>query len=157
MIGQANFGTRDSACTATGLSAPETISVAQGKLVVADSSNARVLIFNQIPTTNGHKANIVLGQGNFTTCVRSTMERSFGFADRRKLQLSGRSMDRRDKAGRDRRGRKPGSDLENSFRKRTFSQPTSCSDSPTSPRTSINNNGSNVSGLAQREEHEHAV
>ncbi len=69
VIGQANFGTRDSACTAKGLNAPETISAAGGKLVVADSSNARVLIFNQIPTTNGHKANIVLGQGNFTTCV----------------------------------------------------------------------------------------
>jgi hypothetical protein len=69
VIGQANFGTQDFACTATGLNAPETIAVAQGKLVVADSSNARVLIFNQIPTTNGHKANIVLGQGNFTTCV----------------------------------------------------------------------------------------
>jgi hypothetical protein len=69
VIGQANFGTENSACTASGLSAPETISVAQGKLVVADSSNSRVLIFNTIPKTNGHKANIVLGQGNLTTCV----------------------------------------------------------------------------------------
>src|SRR5208283_2144935 len=69
VIGQANFGTRGTTCTATGLSAPETIAVGGGKLVVADSSNARVLIYKKIPKKNGQKPNIVLGQGNFTTCV----------------------------------------------------------------------------------------
>jgi len=69
VVGQAKFGTRDSACTAKGMSAPETISTAGGKLVVADSSNARVLIFNKIPKKNGQKPNFVLGQNNFKTCV----------------------------------------------------------------------------------------
>lgn len=69
VIGQAKFGTRNFSCTATGLSAPETISVGRGKLVVADSSNSRVLIYNRIPTRNGQKPNIVLGQGNLATCV----------------------------------------------------------------------------------------
>ncbi len=69
VVGQAKFGTRNSACTANGMNAPETISAAGGKLVVADSSNARVLIFKKIPKKNGAKANIVLGQNNFTTCV----------------------------------------------------------------------------------------
>jgi hypothetical protein len=36
---------------------------------VADSSNSRVLIYNKIPTKNGQKANVVLGQNNFKTCV----------------------------------------------------------------------------------------
>jgi len=69
VIGQAKFGTRNFACTAKGMNAPETISAAGGKLVVADSSNARVLIYNKIPAKNGQKANIVLGQNNFKTCV----------------------------------------------------------------------------------------
>ena len=69
VIGQAKFGTRNTSCSATGLSAPETLAVAGGKLVVADSSNARVLIYKKIPKKNGSKPNIVLGQNNFTTCV----------------------------------------------------------------------------------------
>ncbi len=68
VIGQAGFGTRNSSCSATGLSAPETISVGGGKLVVADSSNSRVLIYKKIPKKNGQKPSIVLGQGNLTTC-----------------------------------------------------------------------------------------
>jgi hypothetical protein len=69
VVGQAKFGTRNGTCSAKGLDAPETISVGGGKLVVADSDNARVLIFKKIPKKNGQKANIVLGQNNFTTCV----------------------------------------------------------------------------------------
>ena len=69
VIGQAKFGTRNFGCTAKALSAPETLSAAGGKLVVADSSNARVLIYKKIPKKNGQKASIVLGQNNFTTCV----------------------------------------------------------------------------------------
>ena len=37
-----------------------------GKLIVADSNNNRVLIWNTIPTTNGAPADVVLGQGDFT-------------------------------------------------------------------------------------------
>jgi hypothetical protein len=69
VVGQAKFGTRTDACSAKGLDAPETISVGGGKLVVADSDNARVLIFKKIPKKNGQKADIVLGQKNFKTCV----------------------------------------------------------------------------------------
>lgn len=69
VIGQPRFGTRKSACTARGLNAPETISIGNGHLVVADSSNARVLIYNRIPAINGQRADVVLGQNNFKTCV----------------------------------------------------------------------------------------
>jgi hypothetical protein len=69
VIGQTNFGAPTPGCTAKNLSAPETLAVAGGKLVVADSSNARVLIYKKIPKKNGAKASIVLGQNNFTTCV----------------------------------------------------------------------------------------
>jgi uncharacterized protein (TIGR03437 family) len=39
------------------------------RLFVADGGNDRVLIFNQIPTTNGAKADAVLGQPNFTSNI----------------------------------------------------------------------------------------
>lgn len=69
VIGQPGFGTRDSACSPTGMSAPETLAVAGNKLVVADSSNSRVLIYKKIPTKNGAAPDIVLGQQNLSTCV----------------------------------------------------------------------------------------
>jgi hypothetical protein len=37
------------------------------KLVVSDSTNNRVLIWNSIPTANGVPADVVLGQPDFTT------------------------------------------------------------------------------------------
>ena len=69
VVGQAKFGPVNGTCSAKGFDAPETISVGAGKLVVADSDNARVLIFKKIPKKNGQKADIVLGQNNFKTCV----------------------------------------------------------------------------------------
>lgn len=65
VVGQGNF--TSSACTATqsGLCGPDDIFVVGNKLVVADSGNNRVLIWNTIPTTNGASADVVVGQGAF--------------------------------------------------------------------------------------------
>jgi hypothetical protein len=73
VVGQPNF-TSSSVPTngtpsATSLSGPEGVWILNGKLYVADTQNNRVLIWNQIPTTNGAAANVVLGQPNFTTYV----------------------------------------------------------------------------------------
>jgi len=48
---------------------PEGVWIQNGKLFVADTQNNRVLIYNQIPTTNGVAADVVLGAPNFTTYV----------------------------------------------------------------------------------------
>jgi hypothetical protein len=40
-----------------------------GKLIVYDSDNDRVLIYNSIPTTNGAPASVVVGQSDFTRNV----------------------------------------------------------------------------------------
>jgi uncharacterized protein (DUF736 family) len=69
VVGQAAFGMNSEACAAVGFDHPESIAVAKGKLVVGDSSNNRVLIWNKIPTTNGQPPDLVLGQNNSTTCV----------------------------------------------------------------------------------------
>jgi WD40 repeat protein len=44
---------------------PESLCVAGVKLIVADSGNNRVLIWNSIPLTDGEAADIVLGQEDF--------------------------------------------------------------------------------------------
>ena len=67
VVGQTGFGLSVSDCTQTSLSGPESMEITPGgKLIVADSSNNRILIWNSIPTTNGTPADIVLGQGDFT-------------------------------------------------------------------------------------------
>ncbi|MFZ5715969.1 MAG: NHL repeat-containing protein [Bradyrhizobium sp.] len=43
------------------------VAVADGKLVVADTGNRRVLIWNTIPHANGTPADVVLGQRDFVT------------------------------------------------------------------------------------------
>ena len=69
VVGQADFNTSNTSCSAYGLSGPESISVADGKLIISDSDNNRVLIYNTIPTENNASADIVLGEDSFTTCA----------------------------------------------------------------------------------------
>lgn len=45
---------------------PYGVAYMQGKLLVADAKNRRVLVWNEIPTQNAQDADIVLGQDNFT-------------------------------------------------------------------------------------------
>lgn len=58
---QANQGVTPAANT---LYFPFRVNTYGGKLFVADTSNNRVLIFDQIPTTNNASANLVIGQQN---------------------------------------------------------------------------------------------
>jgi hypothetical protein len=73
VVGQPNFTSAavptNGTPSATSLSGPEGVWILNGKLYVADTQNNRVMIWNQIPTTNGAAANVVLGQPNFTTFV----------------------------------------------------------------------------------------
>jgi hypothetical protein len=69
VVGQTSFDSALSECSATGLNAPRAVSLAQGKLVVADTFNHRILIWNSVPTTNGAPANLVLGQTSLTSCT----------------------------------------------------------------------------------------
>src|ERR1035438_9238838 len=49
---------------------PQGVWIQNGRLYVADTGNNRVLIYNQIPTSNGAAANVVLGAPDFTTFVQ---------------------------------------------------------------------------------------
>ncbi len=65
VVGQTAFGESLPGLSNSRLYLPESLSVANGKLIVADSRNNRVLIWNTIPTTNGAAADLVLGQSDF--------------------------------------------------------------------------------------------
>ena len=58
-------------CGASALTFPEDVFLGHGKLLVADTGNNRVLVWNTPPTTNGAPAQLVLGQGSFTSCVEN--------------------------------------------------------------------------------------
>ena len=57
------------ACTSTGMDHPESVFITPaGKMIVADSNNDRVLIYNSIPTVNGAAPDLVLGQSSASAC-----------------------------------------------------------------------------------------
>ena len=68
VIGADNFTTVGGGCSATRFEALTGLIVTpDGKLIITDPSNNRVLIFNSVPTTNGAAADVVIGQSNFTS------------------------------------------------------------------------------------------
>jgi hypothetical protein len=66
VVGQTGFGVSVAVCTQSGLNHPESIETVDGKLIVTDTNNNRVIIWNTIPTSDGAPADIVLGQNSFT-------------------------------------------------------------------------------------------
>ena len=68
VVGQVDFDTDENGCSAISLNSPETAVVAAGKLIITDSGNNRVLIWNTIPSKNGTAPDIVLGQSVLDTC-----------------------------------------------------------------------------------------
>lgn len=69
VAGQTDKTSNTAACSSSAvLYTPETVSVARGKMVVADGGNNRVLIWNSIPTADGTAADLVLGQTQLNTC-----------------------------------------------------------------------------------------
>lgn len=57
------------ACSATTLYDPESAMVASGKLVIADNTNNRVLLYNPIPTSNNASPDTIPGQASLTQCT----------------------------------------------------------------------------------------
>ena len=67
VVGQSSFTTNTGGLSASAFTFPSGAMIANGKLVVVDQKNNRVLVWNTVPTTNGAAANVVLGQPNFTS------------------------------------------------------------------------------------------
>lgn len=73
VVGQADFTTVSTTCNSSTTSYPFGVSVYNGKLVVSDRDQDRLLIWNSIPTSNGVSADVVLGQPNFDTCTGTSI------------------------------------------------------------------------------------
>jgi uncharacterized protein (TIGR03437 family) len=65
VLGQPDFTKSDVGVSPTNLRQPTALATDGAILVVADTDNNRVLIWNTIPTTNAAPANLVLGQPDF--------------------------------------------------------------------------------------------
>jgi hypothetical protein len=80
VVGQSGFGSSSGSCTDTGLNNTQTSFAVNGKLLVADTPNHRVLIWNSIPTAHGAPADLVLGQDAFDECSPNDLNLN-GIAD----------------------------------------------------------------------------
>ncbi|MES2962706.1 MAG: hypothetical protein V4760_02375, partial [Bdellovibrionota bacterium] len=69
VLGQTNFTGSSFATTATGLRAPQDVVSDGTRLIVSDTGNNRILIWNSIPNANGTAADVVLGQPLMTSGV----------------------------------------------------------------------------------------
>jgi len=67
VIGQADFSADDPGLSASQLNNPTSVALANGKLIVVDQGNNRVLIWNSLPTTNNTAADVVIGQSSFVS------------------------------------------------------------------------------------------
>jgi uncharacterized protein (TIGR03437 family) len=67
VLGQPNFSNTDPTVTQSGMSLPTAVATDGQVLVVADTNNNRVLIWNSIPTANNAPADVVVGQTDFTS------------------------------------------------------------------------------------------
>lgn len=67
VLGQSDMLTNGSATTSDGFDGPGGFCVAAGRILVADSGNNRILIWNSIPESSGVPADLVLGQTDFTS------------------------------------------------------------------------------------------
>ncbi|HAF29423.1 MAG TPA: hypothetical protein DCG75_10290 [Bacteroidales bacterium] len=68
VIGQVNFTSSSSGFGPDKLNQPWGVFVSpDGKLLISDALNNRILIFNQIPTSNGASADLVIGQNDFNS------------------------------------------------------------------------------------------
>jgi len=77
VLGEPDFLTTDTNLTQNGLRTPTGIATNGQILAVADTDNNRVLIWNSIPTTIDQRADLVLGQPNFTTGNAGLDNKSF--------------------------------------------------------------------------------
>jgi hypothetical protein len=77
VVGQPNFTTTTPGVTQSKLTNPAGVWTDGVRLVVADSGNHRVLIWNTFPTTNGQAADLVVGQADFTSNSSGTGAQKF--------------------------------------------------------------------------------
>lgn len=70
VIGQTSFTANSTGIAADKFNGPGELAITpDGRLIIADMNNHRVLIFNKVPSSNGASADVVIGQSTFTTNI----------------------------------------------------------------------------------------
>ena len=77
VVGQPDFTTNAPGNTATSLNFPRFAYSDGTRLLIVDSGNNRILIYNRIPASNGVAADIVLGQEDFAGLLESCAASNF--------------------------------------------------------------------------------
>ncbi|TQV85888.1 hypothetical protein [Aliikangiella coralliicola] len=67
VLGQPDFTTNTSGTSDVIFNFPESVSVDNNKMFLADPGNNRILIWNSVPTSSGTPADVVLGQADFSS------------------------------------------------------------------------------------------
>ena len=80
VVGQTDMVSDKAETSRTGLNDPSSVAISRdGKMIIADAANQRVLIYNQVPTSNGAIADLVLGQKSFFDKKWGLNEREFSW------------------------------------------------------------------------------
>ena len=66
VLGQPDFTTTNQSLSAAGMRSPTGVATDGKVLVISDTDNNRVLIWNSVPKSNGQPADVVLGQPDFS-------------------------------------------------------------------------------------------
>ncbi|MBI4463568.1 MAG: hypothetical protein HY647_02585, partial [Acidobacteria bacterium] len=99
VVGQPDLTSRTPGNTETKLNFPRSAYSDGTRLLIADSGNNRILIYNQIPTQNGEAPDIVLGQEDFLgileSCAASNFAVPYALASDGELLYVSDSLNRR--------------------------------------------------------------
>ncbi len=92
VLGQPDFISSDSAAGNTGLGGVTALAFSPdgNKLLVADGTNNRILIWNSIPTSNGQAADVVVGQPDFSTTTAGTSASKMNYPTGIYVTISGK-------------------------------------------------------------------
>jgi hypothetical protein len=97
-LGQTALDTSVGGCAADALNKPSSVVLTEGRLVVGDTGNHRVLVWNQLPSSVADLPDLVLGQPNFETCDAESDHAFYGdldvWSDRTRLLVSDYSAHR---------------------------------------------------------------
>jgi len=74
VLGQPNFTSNGAGAGAGGMNHPSAVFAVGGRLIVADSNNHRVLVWNTLPAANGAPADVVVGQPDFASTAAATTQ-----------------------------------------------------------------------------------
>lgn len=79
VLGQTDASTNLPSTTQTGMALPSAAYIGEGRMVVADSANNRVLLWNSVPTLSSTPPDVVIGQTSFTGSASGLSASSLSF------------------------------------------------------------------------------